>query len=114
MDSVYTSTHVDATEHPSGSSGDSDVQNILQGVLRVSREWIERLPMQSAEHKTAIHLAALTESLSGRAVPHLAMTRINALLCENCRRLNASGINCVGRSLESCPVLNSLGVAHIG
>jgi len=107
MDSVYRQSQFDSTELPSGNSADTDVQNILQGVLRVSREWIERLPVHGTEHQTAIHLDALTESLCGSAVPPLAMTRIKAMLCENCRRLHAPSVDCVGRSLECCPLLNS-------
>lgn len=80
--------------------GDLD---LLQAALQISREWVERLPPQSPQRATAVHLGQLVEHLiDNRCTMPLAMSNVRALLCTNCRNLNAAHGECNGRSLNHC------------
>jgi hypothetical protein len=89
-----------------GDSPASCSQSILQEVLRVSREWLERLHVPSKERAAVQHLASLAEDLVGDAhASPLAMAQVRALLCGSCHHLNAAHGQCSGQSLERCPLL---------
>ena len=88
----------------SGRVGD---HHLLQGALRVSREWVAGLPGHDLQREAILHLGTLANDLirDGNAASLLAMTQLRALLCGNCRHLNAAYWDCSRQSLEQCLLL---------
>ena len=87
----------------SGTAGD----RLLRGVLRVSREWMAYPPGHDLQSEALLHLGSLADDLirDGNAASLLAMTQLRALLCGNCRHLDAVHGHCSGQSLEHCLLL---------
>lgn len=83
---------------------------LLEGAMQLSLEWLEQVSPCDPQHERLFHLALLTADLyqMGDLLP-TAMTTARALLCVNCRRLNAAQGKCVGQSLERCLLLRELG-----
>ncbi len=79
----------------------------LQGVARLGRAWLERTPVAEPKRGRLIGMCVLVEDLV-KAGDHslAAMTTARALLCSNCRRLNASEGRCLGTALHRCMLLN--------
>ena len=102
---------------PSGnaiSAGDAEVDATpaeklarLQGVARLGRMWLERIPATEPKRGRVIGMCVLVEDLV-RAGDHsvAAMTTARALLCSNCRRLDAAKGKCLGTALHRCMFLN--------
>lgn len=84
----------------------SSSQHLLEGVLRVSRKWVEHLHVHDPLRENLVGMGMLVEDLlmSGDYSSD-AMTIARALLCRNCHRLNAEQGKCSGRSLDQCPLL---------
>jgi hypothetical protein len=94
-------------QRPSAEGVASGNQDLLQAVLRVSRQWEARLAVDDSSRLTSQRLIALAEQLLGCGnAPPLAMTEIRALLCTRCRRLDAAQGKCSGESLDRCLLLN--------
>ena len=110
MQSVYQQTSQDASQVPPANSVAGRSQGLLEAVLRVSQEWVERLPVHDPEREAAIRLAMLTEDLvrTGDRSPR-ALSHVRSLLCSNCRRLNAAQGKCSGQALDRCLLLNGPG-----
>ena len=87
----------------------ADKLALLQGVARLGRAWLERIPAAEPERERLIGMCRLVED-QVRAGDHspAAMTTARALLCSNCRRLNASEGRCLGTALHRCMLLNGL------
>lgn len=85
-------------------------QALLQGVVRLGREWLDRIPADDPQREHLIRMGILAEDLI-RAGDHspAAMAMARALLCANCRRLGAIEGKCFGQVLERCVLLNSSG-----
>lgn len=79
----------------------------LQGVARLGRTWLERTAAAEPKRGRLIGMCVLVEDLV-RAGDHspAAMTTARALLCSNCRRLDASEGRCLGTALHRCMLLN--------
>jgi hypothetical protein len=103
---------------PSGnaiSAGDAEVDATpaeklarLQAVARLGRMWLERIPAAEPKRGRLTGMCVLVEDLV-RAGDHsvAAMTTARALLCNNCRRLNAAEGKCLGTALHRCMFLSS-------
>lgn len=78
-----------------------------QSVLEVLRDW-QRGRSPYDEHRA--HLALAEDSIEDLDLRNDysdgAKTVGRALMCVNCRRLNASQGRCSGQPLEKCPLLN--------
>lgn len=79
----------------------------LQGVARLGRTWLERIPAAEPKRGRLTGMCVLVEDLV-RVGDHsvAAMTTVRALLCSNCRRLNAAEGKCLGAALHRCMFLN--------
>lgn len=93
---------------PADSGGDRRAQ--LEGVVRLGRAWLERMPAADPQREHLIRMGILAEDLI-RAGDYSvdAMTTARALLCANCRRLDASQGKCRGQALDRCMLLNGTG-----
>jgi hypothetical protein len=109
MQSIYLQAAKSATDDGATDADIDGSHKLLEGVLRVSRDWAERLPPRDRERQAAVGLAALTENLlaDGKPSPH-AMSNVRGLLCANCRRLNAAQGKCFGQALERCLLLRRI------
>lgn len=97
-----------------GSAGDAEGDATpaeklarLQGVARLGRTWLERIPAAEPKRGRLNGMCVLVEDLV-RVGDHsvAAMTTARALLCSNCRRLNAAEGKCLGAALHRCMLLN--------
>jgi hypothetical protein len=81
----------------------------LKAVARRGRKWLEQVSASDPVRGNLILMSAFAEELvkTGDQSPD-AMTTIRALLCSNCRRLNAAGGKCSGQPLERCMLLNEI------
>jgi hypothetical protein len=106
MQSVYHQTSTDVSQRPSVDSIASGGRRLLQAVFWVSRDWVEHLPVDDPQRKNLIYLGILADDLvrAGDYSPN-AMTTAQALLCVNCRRLNAAQGQCTGQPLDRCRLL---------
>jgi hypothetical protein len=67
---------------------------------------VEHIPVHDLQHEALLHLGNLAEDLIKNCnTSLLAMAQLRALLCGNCRHLNAAQGQCAGQSLERCPLL---------
>jgi hypothetical protein len=101
----------DTAVHPAvGACFAGDSNQLLQDVLRLSQDWVAQLRVPDLQREAILHLGNLAEELlrNGNASP-LAMTQLRALLCGNCRHLNAVQNQCAGRSLHRCQLLTKPG-----
>lgn len=106
MRSVYLSG--DAKGSWNDSPG-ADRNAQLERVARLGRDWLERVPVADPQRGDLVRMGILVEDLI-RAGDHsvAAMTTTRALLCTNCRRLNAAEGKCLGQALERCRLLNGV------
>lgn len=90
---------VDST--PGGS------QHLLEAVLQVCREWLQHLPAHDRRRENLNMTERFVEDLLESRDDLLghAMANARALLCVNCRRLDAAPEECSERSLDRCPLL---------
>ena len=84
-------------------------KDLLQGVLQINRKWLEQLPVHDPRRESLNVMAGVVKDIvqSGDYSLHDAMTTARALLCTNCRRLNAAPDQCAGRSLDRCPLVRA-------
>ena len=90
---------------PSGS------QHLLEGVLQVCRKWLQHLPAHDRRRENLNITERFVEDLLESGDDYLghAMANARALLCVNCRRLDAAPGKCSERSLDRCPLLKGIG-----
>lgn len=102
---MYSVYQVGSTHAAQPLSYDS-LEDELQGVLRVSRQWLEQFPVDEPQRGNLVRLGHLTEDLirAGDLSP-AAMTTIRAFLCSCCHRLNAAQGQCSSPSLDRCLLL---------
>ncbi|MCK9382579.1 MAG: hypothetical protein M0P95_16135 [Sulfuritalea sp.] len=107
MDAVYLEYSVDTAQPPAADDCvASDSLGLLHGVLRVSQEWLEQVPLCDPQHDKLVRLGILAADLVRMSnFSPTAMTTARALLCVNCRRLNAAQGQCAGQSLDRCLLL---------
>lgn len=86
-------------------------KDLLQGALQVCRMWLEHLPAHDPRRENLDATAILVKDIieSGDYSLHDAMTTARALLCTNCRRLNAAPEQCTGQPLDRCPLVKEIG-----
>lgn len=85
---------------PRNDSPATDKAGQLQGVARLGREWLDRVAVADPKRGDLVRMGILVEDLirSGdHSIPAMTITR--ALLCTNCRRLNAAEGKCLGPSM---------------
>lgn len=94
---------------PSFDSKSRGSKDLLQGVLQVFGKWLENLPAHDPQRENLDAIAVLIKDIleSGDYSLRDAMTTARALLCTNCRRLNAAPDQCSGRPLDRCPLLRT-------
>lgn len=103
-----------SSEYPScGRSGNDRIAvdwcAQLEGVARLGRDWLARFDAADPQRGDVIRMGALADDLVGGGDRSpAAMTMIRALLCSNCRRLNAAEGKCFGQALERCMLLNGV------
>lgn len=108
--SVYQQTAPDASPRPSADCVAGGDRVLLEGVLKVSREWMERVPVDDPQRWNHARLGMLAEDLiKGGEPSSLAMSNVRSLLCASCRRLNAAQGKCSGQALDRCLLLKSVG-----
>ena len=101
------SVYLENPPHTAGPLSVGRVEDELQGILRVSRMWLEKLPEDEPQRSKIAHLRNLTEGLIRAGdFSSDAMTTAHAFLCCHCRRLNAAHGQCSGQSLDRCLLLN--------
>lgn len=96
---------------PAIDSTSSGSKDLLQGVMQVFSKWLEHLPVHDPRFKRLNATEILFKDMleSGAYSGIYVMTTAHALLCTNCRRLDAAPEECSGRSLDRCPLLNGIG-----
>ncbi len=100
------SDRLSATDRtPSGS------QHLLEAALQVCREWLQHLSAHDRRRENLNITERFVEDLleSGDDLLGHAMANARALLCVNCRRLDAAPGKCSERSLNRCPLLKGIG-----
>jgi len=81
----------------------------LHGALKVCRSWLNDLPAKDTTRSSVLHLEALIENLiSTESTCGMAMSNVRALLCTNCRILQAVKKRCAGTSLERCLLIKEI------
>jgi hypothetical protein len=84
-------------------------KSLLEGVVRVSRGWGDQIPVNDPQRQRLTRVGSLAEDLLRNGdYSSTAMTTARALLCVNCRRLNASQGKCFGQALDRCLLLNGV------
>lgn len=107
----------DASNYPDSdrlAAADSTLggsQHLLEAVLRVCRKWLQHLPAHDLRRENLNITVRFVEGLleSGDDFLGHAMANVRALLCVNCRRLDAAPGKCSERSLDRCPLLKGIG-----
>lgn len=104
-----TSNYPDSDRLAAANSTLGGSQHLLEAVLRVCRKWLQHLPAHDPRRQNLDVMAILAKDIleSGDYSLHEAMTTARALLCTNCRRLNAAPDQCAGRSLDRCPLVRA-------
>lgn len=96
----------DSEPLPAPDCAASGNQRLLEEVLRVSQEWLKQLSVHDSRRGNLTAMQMLMKDLIKTGNCSSAdMTTARALLCSNCRRLNAAPEKCSGRSLDRCPLL---------
>jgi hypothetical protein len=97
-------TSPQSTERIAGGS-----KALLQAVWWISRNWVERVAVSDPHRVSLIDLGLLIDDLV-RAGDYssAAMTDVQDLLCNACRRLNAAPGQCDGQSLHGCLLLREM------
>lgn len=110
MDSVYRPTGAGGGNRSADGSTADDKRAQLEGVVRLGQAWAKRSAVTDSARGDLVRMSVLAEDLI-RAGDHsaAAMTTARALLCTNCRRLNAADGKCRGQALERCMLLNGAG-----
>lgn len=88
-----------------GTSG--GIKDLLQGALQVFQKWLEHLPAHDPQRKNLNATKILVKDIldSGDYSEIDSRTTVRALLCTNCRRLDAAPEECSGRPLDRCPLV---------
>lgn len=83
-------------------------RGLLEAVSRLSGKWMEQLIANDPRRQSLSHLASLVKAyLEAEDYSTMAMTTARALLCVNCRRLDAVRGECSGRALHHCQLLRA-------
>ena len=109
MSSIHLPTAPDIAPPAAEDSFAGVSQHHLQAVSRISREWAEHLRADDLQRSAILHLGSLAEDISDGNASALAMIQLRALLCGNCRRLDAAEGACSGQSLDGCRLLKEPG-----
>jgi hypothetical protein len=84
-------------------------QGLLEGVVRISHGWMERIPVDDPQREKVARVGSLAADLIRTGdFSSAAMTTARALMCVNCRRLNAAQGKCFGQALDRCLLLNGV------
>jgi len=90
-----------------------DAHPLWQSVLEVLRGWLQEQPRHDQQHeRLALAMASIEDFMRKNDYSIEAKTVGRALMCVNCRRLNANQVKCSGRPLEKCPLLTGNFHAH--
>lgn len=109
MDSVYRSNSTAGVARSGNDSFAVDWRAQLEGVEQLGRNWLARCDEADPQRGDLIHMDLLVKDLIGAGDhPVAAMTTTRALLCANCRRLNAAEGKCLGQALERCMLLSGV------
>ncbi|MDA8257742.1 MAG: hypothetical protein M0Z99_19285 [Betaproteobacteria bacterium] len=108
---IVTSNSPDADRLFAVDSTPSGSQHLLEAVLQVCRKWLQHLPADDRRRENLNITERFVENLleSGDEFLGHAMANTRALLCVNCRRLDAAPAKCSERSLDRCPLLQGIG-----
>lgn len=108
---IVTSNSPDSDRLSAVDSTPSRSQHLLEGALQVCRTWLQHLPAHDHRRANLNVMEVLVKDIleSGDYSVPDAMTTARALLCTNCRRLNAAPEKCSGWSLDRCPLLARIG-----
>lgn len=100
----------DSEPLPATDGTPRDSEDLLQGALQVFRMWLQHLPAHDPRRENLNATVFLVRDIieSGDYSLHDATTTARALLCTNCRRLNAAPEQCAGRSLDRCPLVKGI------
>lgn len=100
----------DADRLSAGDRTQSGSKILLQGSLKLCRKWLEHLPAHDRRRENLNITERFVEDLLESDDDYLdhAMANARALLCVNCRRLNAAPEQCSGPSLDRCPLLKGI------
>ncbi|MDP2810995.1 MAG: hypothetical protein Q8O34_12675 [Rhodocyclaceae bacterium] len=106
MHSVYLPSTADSAGLSAIDGTAADKRAQMEGVARLSRAWLERIPATDPRREHLIRMGILAEDLvkAGDQSP-AAMMKARELLCANCRRLDAAEGKCMGQSLDRCLLL---------
>lgn len=78
----------------------------LQGVALLARKWLERIPALDSHRESVLRMGILADDLAMNGTPSAAaMGALRAMLCANCRRLDAAQGQCSGQIMERCRLL---------
>lgn len=105
MDIMLEQTLIAAPQASAGFEGDDGYS--LERILRLSRDWLERLPPGDPQRANLLRIQNLARILSGDGeISYLAVSYVRAMLCVTCRRLDGAHGLCFGQTLDRCLVLN--------
>jgi hypothetical protein len=105
MEIMLEQTQSAAPEAATGFDGNDGYS--LEGILRLSRNWLERLPAADPQRANLLRIQNLARILGGGGEnSYLAVSYVRAMLCVTCRRLDAAHGKCFGQTLDRCLLLN--------
>lgn len=90
---------------------DSDVaahrQAQFEAAVGLVEEWLRRLPEDDSQRRHLAQMRSVIGALA-KGCDHsvAAMSTVRAMLCVNCRRLDAAQGKCFGKPLDQCMFLN--------
>lgn len=92
-------------------STSSGSKHLLENVLQLCRKWLEHLPAHDSRRENLSITERFVQDSLESCDDFLDCTMANAraLLCVNCRRLDAAPEKCIERSLNRCPLLKGIG-----
>lgn len=106
MHSVYLKASAPRSTLPEANLRKGDPAEQLFAVARVTRDWLSRIERHDPHREQVQRISILAEDLAARGTPSPpAIDAIRAMLCANCRRLDAAPSECSGQALERCPLL---------
>lgn len=107
MESTHPRASPDTSQAAPADCAANDGNGLLEAALKLCQQWMERLPADDPERRNLVCLRmSLGYLINGGEPSPLDMSNIRALLCSNCRRINAAQGKCSGRPLNRCPLLN--------
>lgn len=108
MDSIRINAYPTGVHHQSADCVAHSGKLPLEDLLRVSREWAERLPIDDPHRGNLLQVEKLAASiLNDGNNSALAKSYLGAMWCVTCRRLDAVQGECLGQSLDRCILLDA-------